>query len=95
MERKYNLNLDGGYFIYWLLLKYLLLKNSFVVLIVRGLILKNICREGCMRNMQYGIITGENPIIFLKTEDLPREGCMQDLASTYSILGSTSAKEMP
>jgi hypothetical protein len=35
-----------------------------------GLILKNICLEGYMRNMQYDIGTGENPIIFLKTEDL-------------------------
>lgn len=27
-----------------------------------------------MRNMQYDIGTGENPIIFLKTEDLRRDG---------------------
>ena len=66
-----------------------------MVRIVTGLILKNICREGCMRNMQYDIITGENPINFLKTEDLPRDGRMQDLVSTYSIPGSTSAKEIP
>jgi len=46
-----------------------------------------------MRNMQYDIGTGENPIIFLKTEDLRWESQVQDLASTYSLLGSSSAKE--
>lgn len=36
-----------------------------------------------MRNMQYDIGTGENPIIFLKTEDLRQDGQVQDLESTY------------
>jgi hypothetical protein len=65
------------------MLKHFFFKNSFLVLKLRVLILKNICQEGYMRNMQYDIGTGENPIIFLKTEDLRQDGQVQDLESTY------------
>ena len=42
-----------------------------------------------MGNMQYDNGSGENPFIFLKTED----GRVQELACTYSLLGSSSTKE--
>jgi len=48
-------------------------------------------RRATRETHSYDIGTGENPIIFLKTKDLRRDGRVQDLASTYSLLDSSSA----